>query len=80
MQRAAIARALVAEPEILLADEPTGNLDSKTGGEIMDLLRRLNADQQLTIIMVTHDENVAATAHRTLRLNEGRAETVSEAA
>lgn len=80
MQRAAIARALVAEPEILLADEPTGNLDRKTGGEIMDLLRRLNTDQQLTIIMVTHDESVAAMAHRTLRLNEGRAETVSEAA
>ncbi len=80
MQRAAIARALVAEPEILLADEPTGNLDSRTGGEIMDLLLRLNADQQLTIIMVTHDERVAASAHRTLRLSEGRAETVSEAA
>jgi lipoprotein-releasing system ATP-binding protein len=80
MQRAAIARALIAQPQILLADEPTGNLDSRTGGEIMDLLHRLNEDQQLTIIMVTHDESVAAKAHRTIRLTEGHMETVGEAA
>ncbi|HUG19189.1 MAG TPA: ABC transporter ATP-binding protein [Planctomycetaceae bacterium] len=80
MQRAAIARALVAQPEILLADEPTGNLDSKTGGEIMDLLLRLNDEQQLTIIMVTHDESVAALGHRTLRLDEGRVVLVADAA
>ena len=80
MQRAAIARALVAQPEILLADEPTGNLDSKTGGEIMELLLRLNDEQQLTIIMVTHDENVAAMGHRTLRLDEGQVVLVADAA
>jgi lipoprotein-releasing system ATP-binding protein len=72
MQRAAIARALIAKPEILLADEPTGNLDSGTGGEIMDLLRTLNEQNGLTIIMVTHDELIAKQAHRTLRLTEGR--------
>lgn len=72
MQRAAIARALVAEPEILLADEPTGNLDSETGREITGLLARLNAEQGLTIIMVTHDETVAEQAHRTVRLEAGR--------
>lgn len=80
MQRAAIARALIAQPQILLADEPTGNLDRRTGGEIMDLLHRLNDDQQLTIIMVTHDESLAAAADRTIRLTEGHMELVSEAA
>lgn len=72
MQRAAIARALIAKPEILLADEPTGNLDAGTGGEIMDLLRTLNQQDGLTIIMVTHDELIAKQAHRTVRLAEGR--------
>ena len=72
MQRAAIARALVAEPEILLADEPTGNLDSKAGWEIMDLLQRLNTDERLTIIMVTHDDEIAKQAHRQFRLKQGR--------
>jgi lipoprotein-releasing system ATP-binding protein len=80
MQRAAIARALIAQPEILLADEPTGNLDSETGGEIMDLLHRLNEEQQLTIIMVTHDESVAASAHRTIRLAQGQMEQVEKVA
>src|SRR5207248_8650918 len=64
MQRAAIARALVAKPEILLADEPTGNLDARTGREIMDLLIGLNGQNDLTIIMVTHDESIAQQAHR----------------
>ena len=80
MQRAAIARALVAKPEILLADEPTGNLDASTGREILDLLLRLNETQQLTIILVTHDESLAAQAHRTVRLAEGQLEVQREAA
>lgn len=80
MQRAAIARALVARPEILLADEPTGNLDAGSGREIMDLLVRLNEQEALTIIMVTHDAAVAAQAHRTVRLKEGRCETLADAA
>ena len=71
-QRAAIARALVPKPRILLADEPTGNLDSATGGEIMKLLERLNRDQGLTIVMVTHDERIAKRAHRIVRLRDGR--------
>ena len=72
MQRGAIARALVGKPEILLADEPTGNLDAVTGGGIMELLTSLNENQKLTIVMVTHDEAIAALAHRTVRLAEGR--------
>lgn len=80
MQRAAIARSLVARPQILLADEPTGNLDVSTGREILDLLHRLNQDEQLTILMVTHDNAVAAQAHRMVRLQEGRLETQRAAA
>ena len=72
MQRVAIARALIAEPQLLLADEPTGNLDRKTGDQIMGILRSLNEDSQLTIVMVTHDMSLAETADRTLRLVEGR--------
>jgi len=72
MQRGSIARALVGRPEILLADEPTGNLDAVTGGGIMELLTSLNENQKLTIVMVTHDEAIAAQAHRTVRLAEGR--------
>ena len=78
LQRAAIARALVAKPEILLADEPTGNLDSGTGQGILDLLSRLNEQDRLTIIMVTHDDSIAKRAHRSVCLNEGRIETVSD--
>ncbi len=78
MQRAAIARALVASPQILLADEPTGNLDAQTGQEIMDLLTSLNEQQHLTIIMVTHDVAIAQQAHRTVRLAEGCIETLKE--
>ncbi len=80
MQRAAIARALVAKPEILLADEPTGNLDAGTGQEIMGLLRNLNEQEGLTIVMVTHDESLARTAHRLVRLTEGRLELLHDAA
>ncbi len=77
MQRAAIARALVAAPQLLLADEPTGNLDRQTGQEIMDLLRSLNRRQNLTIVMVTHDQTIAALADRTVRLVEGLVERVA---
>ena len=80
MQRAAIARALISQPEILLADEPTGNLDTGTGQEIMDLLRKLNEETSLTILMVTHDNTIAQQADRIVRLSEGRIETLAEAA
>ena len=72
MQRAAIARALISQPEILLADEPTGNLDRVTGDDIMRLLKSLNDEQNLTIVMVTHDGAIADQADRTIRLVEGR--------
>ena len=77
MQRGAIARALVGRPEILLADEPTGNLDSGTGREIIELLKELNTQNQLTIVMVTHDESIAAQAHRIVRLAQGKIQTVA---
>ena len=72
MQRAAIARALIAQPKLLLADEPTGNLDQKTGAEILALLKKLNREQGLTIVMVTHDPAIAKGADRTVRLMEGK--------
>ncbi|HEY6565243.1 MAG TPA: ABC transporter ATP-binding protein [Pirellulaceae bacterium] len=74
MQRVAIARALMAGPNVLFADEPTGNLDRQTGEGILDLLQGLNRDSGLTIVLVTHDLTVAQRAHRTLRLVEGRVE------
>ena len=70
-ERAAIARAIVNEPPVLLADEPTGNLDSKTSSEIMDLMTRLNREGA-TIIMVTHSRDCAAYARRTLQVSDGR--------
>ena len=71
-QRVAIARALVNDPEIVLADEPTGNVDSKTGRVIMDFLRKLNVQSGTTVIVVTHDPEVADIADRIIRLQDGR--------
>jgi len=70
-QRVAIARALANDPDLLLADEPTGNLDSVTGLQIIDLLRRLNREQGMTEILVTHDEEITKHADRTIRLLDG---------
>ncbi len=70
-QRVAIARAIVGQPEIILADEPTGNLDSNMGNEIMDILLELNRIDGTTIVMVTHDENMAKKTHRLVRLFDG---------
>jgi putative ABC transport system ATP-binding protein len=74
-QRVAIARAIVTEPALLLADEPTGNLDTKTSVEIMDLMTRLNREQGITIVMVTHEPDIAAYAQRLLRFVDGKLET-----
>ncbi len=76
MQRTAIARALIAEPSVLLADEPTGNLDARTGEEILRILRTLNDQQNLTIVMVTHDRAIASGADRSVRLTQGQVEVV----
>jgi lipoprotein-releasing system ATP-binding protein len=71
-QRVAVARALVQAPPILLADEPTGNLDQETGDRLHGLLRRLNQEKGITIVVVTHNERLAAACDRTLRLEAGR--------
>jgi putative ABC transport system ATP-binding protein len=71
-QRVAIARAIVGRPGLLLADEPTGNLDSQMGDEIMGLLEGLNRDEKATVVMVTHDPRLAERTHRTVRLFDGR--------
>ena len=73
-QRVAIARAIVTEPALLLADEPTGNLDSARGNEIMELLSGFNRERGLTIVMVTHEPDIAAFARRIIHFRDGRIE------
>ena len=79
-QRVGVARALANNPAIVLADEPTGNLDTETGGEILDLLLSLNRDYGTTLLLVTHDPDVADTAHRTVHMVDGRLTDSSVAA
>jgi lipoprotein-releasing system ATP-binding protein len=80
MQRAAIARALISKPRVLLADEPTGNLDEDKGREISDLLHDLNRQDGLTIVMVTHNRELAAGTDRVVKLSAGRVETTTRPA
>jgi putative ABC transport system ATP-binding protein len=78
-QRVAIARALSRRPKLILADEPTGNLDRKTGGHVIDLLFGLQRRREATLILVTHDEKLAAACDRTIRMADGRVESQTEA-
>ena len=78
MQRAAVARSIVTEPELLLADEPTGNLDSENGEQVMTLLASLNRDPGITIILATHSDEAARFATRTIRMRDGLVDRVIE--
>ena len=80
MQRAAVARALLCRPQILMADEPTGNLDAEIGADIVRLLRELNRDDGITIVMVTHNLDIASTTDRVLRMTHGKLNTDAPAA
>ncbi len=71
-QRVAIARALMNDPKMILCDEPTGNLDSATGKQVIDLLMKLNKEQQQTLVMVTHDDDIARVCHRVIQMRDGR--------
>lgn len=71
-QRVAIARAIINQPKIIFCDEPTGNLDSETGKEIIDLLKDLSASNKQTLVIVTHDEDISALSHRTIMMKDGR--------
>lgn len=73
-QRVAIARALINKPKVVLCDEPTGNLDSKTGDSIIDLLLQLSKDEKQTLVVVTHDEKIAARSNRTIHIRDGKFE------
>jgi len=78
-QRVAMARALINDPKIVLADEPTGNLDTKTGWELVELMQKLNKEKGQTFIMITHDPHIAETADRMINLRDGLIEEIKEA-
>ncbi|MEM0350428.1 MAG: ATP-binding cassette domain-containing protein, partial [Archaeoglobaceae archaeon] len=74
-QRVAIARAMANEPRILLCDEPTGNLDSKSGRQVMEIIKRMNEEKGVTVVLVTHDLSLADYADRIVRIRDGRIES-----
>ncbi|PIQ73621.1 hypothetical protein COV58_01490 [Candidatus Roizmanbacteria bacterium CG11_big_fil_rev_8_21_14_0_20_36_8] len=74
-QRVAIARSLIMEPKLILADEPTGNLDTKSGEEIMKLLKQLNKEEDITVLIVTHEEDIAAQTKRKIHIVDGELKT-----